>query len=104
MTNLSAFRPRLDLLVARGQVSDPVPECDLIAKAVVNGRHSGFYMTRDGQFLPDQSGQSELNLDSLLGLIGTDTDSMTFTCSPWGSGERMGIDRDGDGTLDGDEL
>jgi hypothetical protein len=28
---------------------------------------------------------------------------VTYTCTPPGSGERLGIDRDGDGALDGDE-
>jgi hypothetical protein len=28
---------------------------------------------------------------------------VTFTCVPRGSGQRIGIDRDGDGILDGDE-
>ena len=30
-------------------------------------------------------------------------DRLTFTCVPWGSGERIGIDRDLDGVLNGDE-
>jgi hypothetical protein len=29
---------------------------------------------------------------------------VTYTCAPPGSGERIGIDRDEDGYLDGDEL
>jgi hypothetical protein len=28
---------------------------------------------------------------------------VTFTCAPPGSGERIGVDRDGDGAWDGDE-
>ena len=28
---------------------------------------------------------------------------MTYTCTPPGSGERLGVDRDGDGAWDGDE-
>jgi hypothetical protein len=28
---------------------------------------------------------------------------VTFTCVPPGSGERIGVDRDGDGVWDGDE-
>jgi hypothetical protein len=28
---------------------------------------------------------------------------VTFTCVPPGSGERIGVDRDGDGAWDGDE-
>ena len=28
---------------------------------------------------------------------------MTYTCVPHGSGERLGVDRDGDGAWDGDE-
>jgi hypothetical protein len=29
---------------------------------------------------------------------------VTFTCAPLGSGQRIGIDRDGDGAFDRDEL
>ena len=37
-------------------------------------------------------------------LVGTITDALTFTCVPLGSGLRVGIDRDGDGWGDGDEI
>lgn len=30
--------------------------------------------------------------------------SLTFTCVPPGSGQRIGLDRDADGLLNGDEL
>jgi hypothetical protein len=31
------------------------------------------------------------------------TTAVTYTCVPPGSGERIGVDRDGDGAWDGDE-
>src|SRR5262249_31309934 len=36
--------------------------------------------------------------------VGEAGNELTYTCVPPGSGERLGIDRDGDGFLDGDEL
>jgi len=40
---------------------------------------------------------------SLLDLAGIPGGEVTFTCVPPGSGHRIGIDRDRDGVLDGDE-
>jgi thrombospondin type 3 repeat protein len=40
----------------------------------------------------------------LQALVGSGTNALTFTCVPPGSGWRVGIDRDGDGYADGDEL
>jgi hypothetical protein len=32
------------------------------------------------------------------------SDALTFTCTPPGSGVRIGLDRDMDGFMDGDEI
>lgn len=103
-SNINIARSRIDLLVERGLATDPVPECDLIVKGVVDGRSAGFLMNENAGFQPDSMTASEMSLDGLLGLIGTRASSLTFTCAPWGSGQRMGIDRDMDAVLDGDEV
>ncbi len=102
-TNISAVRSRIDLLVARGLVTNPTPECDLIVKGVVDGRPAGFLMDQIQRFQPDLMSASEVTLDDLLAMLGTRASNLTFTCVPWGSGQRMGIDRDADLILDGDE-
>jgi hypothetical protein len=41
--------------------------------------------------------------EALLAKLADPEDRLTFTCTPWGSGVRIGLDRDLDGILDGDE-
>ncbi len=57
-----------------------------------------------GKFVADSSWAPALSDAQLGALVGTLTDALTFTCVPPGSGARIGIDRDGDGYADGDEL
>lgn len=90
---------RVRLLMQRASVG----ECDLIAKSFINGREQG-YLYVDGEFLPDQRNSPALKLRQLKirgSIFGA---PITYTCTPPGSGKRMGIDRDGDGYLDGDEF
>ena len=102
--NINTVRSRIDLLVERGLATDPVPECDLIVKGVVDGRQAGFLMNENQRFQPDSTAASDASLGDLLGMLGTRASSLTFTCVPWGSGQRMGLDRDMDAVLDGDEI
>jgi DNA-binding beta-propeller fold protein YncE len=85
---------RLNLLMDRANVG----ECDLIAKRKYKYREQGF-VYQQGKFKPDSSKLPEL---SLAQLTSSDDHAITFTCTPPGSGVRMGIDRDEDGILDGD--
>ncbi len=100
--NRAAAAARIDLLVDRGRVATPVPECDLVVKGVVDGEARGWVMDRNGWFRSDRAAEPLLGRAELEALVdGTDR-YLTFTCTPWGSGERIGIDRDLDGVLDGD--
>jgi len=101
--NLTDASSRLDLLVRRALILLPVPECDLIAKGVVAGTSRGWLMMQDGQFRPDSATASSITQAELLALLSDPADRITLTCVPWGSGTRIGIDRDLDGILDGDE-
>lgn len=101
--NRSAAEARIDLLVERGQVTLPVPECDLVVKGVINGESRGWTMVRSGEFQSDRAADSPLDRDALESLIAGTDQYLTFTCAPWGSGIRIGIDRDLDGVWDGDE-
>lgn len=73
-------------------------ECDLIAKRIKNKKEHG-YVYQDGKFKPDSIKKSSV---SPLKLIRSKTAPITFTCTPPGSGIRMGIDRNEDGVLDAD--
>lgn len=92
--NISQARSRVKLLMERGQQN----ECDVVVKTLF----SGFVMNSEGKFQRDRSSRRPLSLNRLL-LIARVGFPVTFTCAPPGSGQRMGVDRDGDGTFDGDE-
>lgn len=87
-------KDRLDLLVARDEAGD----CELMAKGLYGGNQRGFVYTTGGNFQSDKSGETHLKDD----LLNDASLLLTFTCVPPGSGHRIGIDRDDDGILDGD--
>lgn len=92
--NRKTDMPRLQLLMARADLG----ECDLIAKRAGIRREQGYFY-QNGNFTPDKSSQSAVTPASLVKSV---FKAITFTCTPPGSGTRMGIDRDEDGVLDGD--
>ena len=110
-TNRAAVDARIDLLVGRaatnfvslmlgGTEEDPVKECDLIAKGTVGGEDRGWLRQPDGQFLSDIN--TTISDTALRDLAATEG-PVTYTCAPPGSGERMGINRDEDNVLDGQD-
>ena len=80
-----------------------MPECDLVASGVIGGMARSWAMDRSGMFMPARAGELALDRAGLEALVTDAGDRLTFTCTPWGSGGRVGIDRDQDGVLDGDE-
>lgn len=93
---------RIDLLRARGQVTSPRAECDLIVKGVINGEARGYLMQADGSYQSDRA--NEHLTHAQLTALATGSQTLTFTCVPPGSGTWMGIDHDEDGHYDRDEL
>jgi hypothetical protein len=85
--------PRLDLMEAVASAG----QCELVAKTRQGGREQGFLFTAGG-YQPDRSLSATLSSAALRQLT-----PVTFTCVPPGSGRRIGLDRDLDGILDGDE-
>lgn len=81
---------RIELLRQRAEAG----ECDLVAKA----GEAGFLYKGSGLFATDRRGQPPITKAALRSLA-----PVTYTCVPPGSGERIGVDRDGDGAWDGDE-
>ncbi|MEW6167464.1 MAG: hypothetical protein AB1651_07180 [Pseudomonadota bacterium] len=104
---LTAAEPGIDervaLLVERALVTAPRPECDLVVKGVFGGQARGYVMNAQARFLPDRAAGEVLDLTALLALAAEEGNVATFTCVPPGSGARIGVDRDADGVLDGDE-
>jgi len=90
---------RVSLLVAQ----DDAAKCDLIAKGVVGGEARGWRHVGSGNFQPDRASDPTVTAAALRGQGATAGQEVTFTCVPLGAGDRLGIDRDDDGWLDGDE-
>jgi YVTN family beta-propeller protein len=92
--------PRIELLIARAAAG----ECDVVVKGVSGGEQRGWYRNAAGVFISDRIGDeamAEMQLRALALLLG---EPLTYTCVPPGSGERLGVDRDGDHVFDRDEL
>jgi DNA-binding beta-propeller fold protein YncE len=89
--------PRLDLL----EWAASVGQCDLVAKARIGGSEHGALYTSGGY----QTDKALVPLvpSATLRQQAVSVGGITFTCVPPGSGTRIGIDRDLDGILDGDE-
>jgi hypothetical protein len=90
---------RLALLIERSALA----ECDLVAKGVVAGAARGWYRTPAGTFQGDHAADPPVAEAELRALAAGPGQAVTYTCMPMGSGVRMGVDRDGDGTFDGND-
>jgi hypothetical protein len=105
--NGATVDPRINLLVARASTNFPsfqfpgAKECDLVVKGRIGGvPRSWRFNTSNGQFVPDTGGASVTDA-SLRALSNTAGQELTYTCVPPGSGQRVGLDRDSDGVLNG---
>lgn len=78
-------------------------ECELVAKTFYRGRERGFVLEGD-RFHVDTEAEPPVTDAELERLASRHRAAITYTCVPPGSGRRLGIDRDGDGRRDGDEL
>jgi len=63
----------------------------------------GFLYVGRGQFKTDRQALPAVPDLALRALAQLGGQEVTYTCTPPGSGVRLGIDRDGDSVLDGDE-
>jgi hypothetical protein len=109
-TNAGVVGPRIDLLIQRAMapftskvLGGNVVECDVIAKGIVAGEPRGSVMNSSGDFVPDKAADPVLTDAQVRALATTPGQEVTYTCVPPGSGVRLGIDRDEDGVLDGDD-
>lgn len=78
---------------------------DLIAHGVVNGLNRGFVWVSDAAGGLYQSDRTDrvYTFDELVAEAQNNGSAITFMAAPLGEGVRMGVDRDKDGFLDGDE-
>jgi hypothetical protein len=76
--------------------------CELIAKGRIGTMPRGF-VYQSGQWKSDIAAEAPRSTSALIALASAGHE-LTLTGVPPGSGQRIGIDRDRDGFLDGDEL
>ena len=98
--NQSTVSARINLLEARADVD----ECDLVAKGHVGSFNVGFVYLGNGSFAADRQASPPISATALRSIVTSGSGTLTYTCAPPGSGQRLGVDRDLDGFLDGDEL
>ncbi len=78
-------------------------ECDVVVKGVINGEARGWVRLPSGTYRSDRRSEPELSSAALQALAAVGGQVLTYTCAPPGAGARMGVDRDEDGVLDGDQ-
>ncbi|HVM96758.1 MAG TPA: hypothetical protein VMT89_10230, partial [Candidatus Acidoferrales bacterium] len=110
-TNAATVGPRVDLMLARAMtdyvlIGQPgAKECDLVVKATIDGEARGYLLNATfGLFRSDRAAEPMLSDGQLRAFASTPGQELTYTCAAPGSGWRLGLDRDGDGFLDRDEL
>ena len=86
--NRSDVQARLDLLIERALVTSPRPECDLIATAVLDGQTKRWVFNANEKFVPGDRATPSLSRSELLSQVNDESTSVTFTCTPPGSGVR----------------
>ena len=96
-TNGATVGPRIDLMRARANLGD----CELIAKTTTYGRELGLFWNGT-KFTTSFSSIAPMTDAQVRALASSRT--ITYTCTPPGSGYRLGVDRDADGYRDGDEM
>ena len=96
----AAAGARLDLLVARAAAG----ECELVAKGDLAGEARGWVRLANGTMKSDRATEPATDVATLRMQALVAGQERTFTCMPPGEGTRGGIERDGDGFLDQDEI
>lgn len=86
--NRSDVQARLDLLVERALVTNSRPECDLVATAVLDGQNRRWVFNANEKFVPGDRATPSLTRSQLLDQVSAQESSVTFTCTPPGSGVR----------------
>ena len=92
-----------DWSVLEAQAGAAIASSDLVVRLFENGARRGFvYRPATNDYLSDQAGLGPLTRAALQAKIAAGA-TLTFIGVPRGSGQRLGVDRDGDAILDADE-
>lgn len=94
---------RINTLILRAQVNFPVPECDLTAFQYNQKQRQWMYDRQQQLFLEDDN-QSSFTAEQFDSFLANAVRPVTLTCQPWGSGERIALDRDRDGIFNQQEI
>jgi len=111
-TNGATVDALIDDLIAFASTSYPSKRlgpgstmCDVIVKGVVGGEARGYLLdTGTNKFQSDRAAEATLTTAAMKAVANTAGQELTFTCVPFGSGERMALDRDLDTYFDSDEI
>ncbi|MGI9309454.1 MAG: PKD domain-containing protein [Gammaproteobacteria bacterium] len=99
----AAAQARVDLLIAQADAGN----ADLVAKGNIADGQGGWeqrgWLYGGGTFVSDKSSEASLSDAQLRVLATAAGQELTYTAVPPGSGTRVGVDRDRDGVLDGDD-
>ena len=87
---------RIELLMQRADLG----ECDLVARTKAT---NGYLYQGGGSFLTNEAAKKPIT-DAKLRDKAKKGTTVTYTCTPPGTGMRIALDRDEDGALDGDEI
>ncbi len=90
---------RIDLFIGQASAGD----CDLVVKGTYAGQSRGWVRQSNGNFRSDIAAEAEIADGDLRAHAATPGQELTWMCVPPGSGTRVGIDRDEDTVLDGDD-
>jgi hypothetical protein len=94
--NKEGVKSRIKLLMDRADLG----ECDLIARS---NSDDGYLYVGGGSFQTNKAADGLVTAGQLRALA-TGGTTITYTCTPPGSGMRIALDRDEDGEFDGDEI
>jgi DNA-binding beta-propeller fold protein YncE len=90
---------RVDLMVDQANLGN----ADVVAKGIRGGSQRGSVYVGGGLFQSDVAGEPNLTTLELRTLAATAGQEVVFTAVPLGTGTRIGINRDEDSWLDGDD-
>jgi DNA-binding beta-propeller fold protein YncE len=95
--SVSQVLGRIALLESQAVAS----HCDLVVRGLIDGKIVGFtYVPATASFTSSRASVGSLTDTQLRALLNGHTDALTFTAVPPGSGWRIGVDRNSDGSSD----
>jgi DNA-binding beta-propeller fold protein YncE len=98
-SNSTVVTARIDLLVGQAALGD----CDLVVKGTYAGQSRGWARQLNGNYRSDRAAEPEISENDLRTQAAAPGQELTWLCVPPGTGTRVGIDRDEDTVLDGDD-